>query len=296
MHHALEGVSHTSTVESDPWTPGTVGGNEEEPTNLRNVFTASQDDVAHKNLEGDDDLKEMIRLVYEKSGTDIGHFWISFLEMSDPLVQNIDACHVGNGAEYLSSTYDMLPWLMATLLLPTDGSLDWNYDESKLEVEARLFAAPVEGEAVVLYHENCEQRCKGEDCGYPQSQVSPSSQEACRMSTVKNEERRESNPGHPSMSRGFWCRSLRHLFTYIKVTSIWSYCHTRLGYWLRDRIFRRPSSSGDSVTGASVYQERASHSLSVCLKGNISGNVARMKMRNISLKSSPGDASLVKKW
>jgi len=33
--------------------------------------------------------------------------------MTDPLVQNIDACHVRNGLEYLSSTYDMLPGLMA---------------------------------------------------------------------------------------------------------------------------------------------------------------------------------------
>ena len=33
--------------------------------------------------------------------------------MTDPLVQNIDACHARNGLEYLSSTYDMLPGLMA---------------------------------------------------------------------------------------------------------------------------------------------------------------------------------------
>jgi hypothetical protein len=46
-------------------------------------------------------------------GTDMGDFWVSFLEMSDPLVQSIDACHARNGSEYLSSTYDMLAGLMA---------------------------------------------------------------------------------------------------------------------------------------------------------------------------------------
>ena len=43
----------------------------------------------------------------------MGDLWVSFMEMSDPLVRNIDACHARNGTEYLSSTYDMLPWLMA---------------------------------------------------------------------------------------------------------------------------------------------------------------------------------------
>ena len=41
------------------------------------------------------------------------HCWLSFLEMTDPLVQNIDARHAKNGLDYLSSTYDMLPGLMA---------------------------------------------------------------------------------------------------------------------------------------------------------------------------------------
>ena len=69
--------------------------------------------AAHSNLEDDDGMKELITRVYEKPGTDMGDFWISFMEMSDPLVQNIDACHARNVSEYMSSTYNMLPGLMA---------------------------------------------------------------------------------------------------------------------------------------------------------------------------------------
>ena len=58
-------------------------------------------------------MQQLINRVYEKPGTDIGDFWVSFLEMSDPLVQNIDACDARNGSEYLSSKYDMLAGLMA---------------------------------------------------------------------------------------------------------------------------------------------------------------------------------------
>jgi len=67
---------------------------------------------AHKDLEDSDDIKELVNKVYEKPGTDMGDFWVSFLEMSDTLVQSIDACHARNGSEYLSSTYDMLRGLM----------------------------------------------------------------------------------------------------------------------------------------------------------------------------------------
>ena len=82
---------------------------------LRNALTKNQEALqeAHGDLEDDDDMKELINRVYEKPGTDMGDFWVSFMEMSDPLVQNIDACHARNGSEYLSSTYNMLPGLMA---------------------------------------------------------------------------------------------------------------------------------------------------------------------------------------
>lgn len=82
---------------------------------LQNSLTEKQEALqkAHSDLEDDDDIEELINRVYEKPGTDMGDFWVSFMEMSDPLVQNIDACHARNGTEYLSSTYDMLPGLMA---------------------------------------------------------------------------------------------------------------------------------------------------------------------------------------
>ena len=65
---------------------------------LRNAFTETQEDLqkAHSNLEDDDDIKELINQVYKEPGTDMGDFWVSFMEMSDPLVQNIDACHARN--------------------------------------------------------------------------------------------------------------------------------------------------------------------------------------------------------
>ncbi|KAF3833218.1 hypothetical protein F7725_026883 [Dissostichus mawsoni] len=77
---------------------------------LRNALTDTREalQAAHSNLEDDDGMKDLITRVYEKPGTDMGDFWISFMEMSDPLVQNIDACHARNGSEYLSSTYNML--------------------------------------------------------------------------------------------------------------------------------------------------------------------------------------------
>ena len=60
---------------------------------------------AHSNLQQDDDMIDLISKVYENSGTDMGDVWVPFLEMTDPLVQNIHACHVQNNPEYLSSTY-----------------------------------------------------------------------------------------------------------------------------------------------------------------------------------------------
>ena len=82
---------------------------------LRHALTKVHDVIedAHKELEANDDIKELIDRVYEKPGTDMGDFWVSFLEMSDPLVQCIHACHTCNGPEYLTSTYAMLCGLMA---------------------------------------------------------------------------------------------------------------------------------------------------------------------------------------
>lgn len=81
---------------------------------LRNALTETQEalQTAYCDLEKDGDMKELINRVYEKPGTDMGDFWVSFLEMSDPLIQCLDACHARNGPEYPSSTYNMLPGLM----------------------------------------------------------------------------------------------------------------------------------------------------------------------------------------
>ena len=82
---------------------------------LRNCLNETQAALqeAHEVLEHDEELEGIIEMVYASPGTDMGDFWVSFLEMSDPLVQNIDACHTRNALEYLSSTFNMLPGLMA---------------------------------------------------------------------------------------------------------------------------------------------------------------------------------------
>ena len=64
-------------------------------------------------MEKDEDLIDLVSRVYQSNGTDMGDYWLSFLEMTDVLVQNIHACHVRDLTEYLSSTYDMLPYLVA---------------------------------------------------------------------------------------------------------------------------------------------------------------------------------------
>ena len=67
---------------------------------------------AQFELENSEEITDLIQRVYQKMETDMGDFWISFLEMTDPLVQCIDACHSRNFLEYLSSTYNMLSGLM----------------------------------------------------------------------------------------------------------------------------------------------------------------------------------------
>lgn len=73
---------------------------------LRNELTETQETLheAHSGLENDDDMKTLINRDYEKPGTDMGEFCISFIETSNPLVKNLDACHVTNRQEHISST------------------------------------------------------------------------------------------------------------------------------------------------------------------------------------------------
>ena len=82
---------------------------------LRAALQETQDKLrsAHSSLEEDEGLNEIVRRIYEPTGTDMGDFWVSFLEMTDVLIQNIHACHVRNLSEYISSTYDMLKYLVS---------------------------------------------------------------------------------------------------------------------------------------------------------------------------------------
>ena len=68
---------------------------------------------AHNCLEENEGLNEIVCLVYEPTGTGMGDYWILFLEMTDLLIQNIHAFHVRNLSEYLSSTYEMLKYLIS---------------------------------------------------------------------------------------------------------------------------------------------------------------------------------------
>ena len=82
---------------------------------LCNALMTTQTTLQEANscLEDDVFIRKLITKVYVKPGTGMGGFWVSFMEMSDPLVQCLDACHAINFPEYLSSTYNMLPELMA---------------------------------------------------------------------------------------------------------------------------------------------------------------------------------------
>ena len=80
---------------------------------LRSALTETKENLltAHNSLEKDDWIDNTVSSIYKSTGTDMGDFWISFLEMTDILAQNIHACHVRDLSEYLSSTYDMLKYL-----------------------------------------------------------------------------------------------------------------------------------------------------------------------------------------
>ena len=49
---------------------------------LRQTLTESQENLAdsHRNHENDRDLQEIIKSVYESNGTDMGDFWLTFLD------------------------------------------------------------------------------------------------------------------------------------------------------------------------------------------------------------------------
>ena len=58
-------------------------------------------------------IKEIVTEVYKKPDTDMGYFWVSFLQMTDPLAQNLLASHTQSYEEFKSSTYEMMAGLKA---------------------------------------------------------------------------------------------------------------------------------------------------------------------------------------
>ena len=78
---------------------------------LKKALTENKDNLAsaYTYLETDQNIQKLVNAVYERANTDMGENWMSFMEMSNILLQNVDACHVGNLGEYLSFTCAMLP-------------------------------------------------------------------------------------------------------------------------------------------------------------------------------------------
>ncbi|KAG1651127.1 hypothetical protein GQR58_027466 [Nymphon striatum] len=69
--------------------------------------------AAHVVLSQLEEIKSVVKAVYQKPETDMGDYWLSFLEMTDPLAQNVHACHTQQYYEDVSSSYEMFPGLMA---------------------------------------------------------------------------------------------------------------------------------------------------------------------------------------
>ena len=77
---------------------------------VRKALTENKDNLAsvYADLEIDENIQKLVDTVYERANTDMGENWMSFMEISDILLQNVDACHVGNLDEYLFSTRAMI--------------------------------------------------------------------------------------------------------------------------------------------------------------------------------------------
>ena len=81
---------------------------------LRRALDESKDVLteAYSHLNDNDDIKGLINAVYKTPSTDIGDFWLSFMEMSDILLQNVHACHVGDLTGLLAyNNHDYGRWL-----------------------------------------------------------------------------------------------------------------------------------------------------------------------------------------
>ena len=79
-------------------------------TIILNDKPLSEETMGHEN---NSEILMLVDGVYESPNTDMGSYWMSFIDMSDILLQNVHACHVGKFEEYLSSTRDMPSGLLA---------------------------------------------------------------------------------------------------------------------------------------------------------------------------------------
>ena len=64
---------------------------------LKKVLTENKDNIAsaYADLEMDENIQKLVDAVYERENTEMGQYWMSFMEMSNILLQTVDACHVG---------------------------------------------------------------------------------------------------------------------------------------------------------------------------------------------------------
>ena len=78
---------------------------------VKKVLTENKDNLTsvHADFEINENIQKLGNAVYERPNIDMDENWLSFMEMSDILLQNINACHVGNLDEYLFSARAMLP-------------------------------------------------------------------------------------------------------------------------------------------------------------------------------------------
>ena len=82
---------------------------------LRNPLNETQaclSEASH-TLEVSLVFQDIVSKVYTAPDTDMARYWLSFLEMTDPLIQSITACHTQCYDEFKSSNYDMLKSLKA---------------------------------------------------------------------------------------------------------------------------------------------------------------------------------------
>ncbi|KAK7083853.1 hypothetical protein SK128_014644, partial [Halocaridina rubra] len=69
------------------------------------THAARQDDVELESL--------IANLFNQVEGSDMADYWRDLLTLTDALIQNINAVHICNWDEYVSSLHAILPWMIA---------------------------------------------------------------------------------------------------------------------------------------------------------------------------------------